>query len=382
MDFSLTDEQETMQQELIRFCRKELNDGVIERDRSGVFPRELWLKCGEMGLQGLPVPEEHGGSGLTPLSSAVALEAFGYGCEDGGLVFSVCAHLLACVIPIWKYGSEEQKRRYLPGLCNGASIAVNAITEPRSGSDAFAMTTKATPDGNGFRLNGVKTFSTNGPVADLAVVYAVTDSEKGYHGGITGFLVGTGASGFRVGQKFEKMGLRTSPIGEVVLEDVYVPNEAVLGRVGGGAAIFSHSMEWERICLVACHIGTMQRLLEQSIEYARTRKAYGQAIGKFQAVSHRIADMKVRLEAARLLTYRAAWRLGAAKDISLDASIAKLFASESLVESALDTVQIFGGYGYMTEYGVERVVRDAVGSTIYSGTSEVQRNIIARWLVL
>src|SRR5687768_13576172 len=176
-----------------------------------------------MALAGLPVSPEYGGGGLDPVTTAVALEALGYGCEDGGLVFSLCAHLLACVVPIWLHGSEEQRRRWLPTLCDGSRIAVNAMTEPDSGSDAFAMKTRAEPDGDGFRLRGTKTFSTNGPVADIALVYAVTDSEKGYHGGITAFIVETGVSGFQRGQTFSKMGLRTSLIGEVVLDDVCVP---------------------------------------------------------------------------------------------------------------------------------------------------------------
>jgi alkylation response protein AidB-like acyl-CoA dehydrogenase len=382
MDFSLTEEQSILRGEIIRFAQLELNKDVPRRDREQIFPRDLWVKCGEMGLQGLPLPEKYGGPGLDPLSTAIALEAFGYGCHDGGLVFALCAHLLACVVPIWKHGSEEQKSRYLPGLCNGALIAVNGMTEPDSGSDAFSMSTRAEPVGNGFLLNGSKTFSSNGPVADLALVYAVTDPDKGYYGGITAFLIEKETPGFRAGQKFEKMGLRTCLIGELVLEDVELGSEAVLGGLGAGATIFSQSMEWERICLVASHIGTMERLLERSIEYARQRKTFGQPIGKFQAISHRIADMKVRLEAARLLTYKAAWRLDRARDSALDASITKLFASESLVKTALDTLQIFGGYGFMTEYEVERALRDAVGSTLYSGTSEIQRNIIARWLGL
>lgn len=382
MNFTFSEEQKLLRKEIIEFSRSELNKDIIERDREQSFPHELWLKCGEMGLQGLPAPEEYGGNSLDPLTTAVALEAFGYGCRDGGLVFSVCAHLLSCVIPIWKFGSEEQKRRYLPDLCSGKLIAVNAMTEPDSGSDAFAMRTRAVPDGDGFRINGTKTFSTNGPVADLAVTFAVTDPEKGYHGGITTFLVEKEAHGFRTTKKFEKLGLRTSPIGELVYEDVYVPASAVLGKVGGGATHFTYSMDWERACLIASHVGTMQRLLEESIEYARTRKQFGQAIGKYQAISHRIADMKVQLEAARLLTYKAAAELGHTKKVSMDAAIAKLFVSESLVETALKTVQIFGGYGFMTEYEVERTLRDAIASTIYSGTSEMQRNIIARWLGL
>jgi len=382
VDFSLTEEQRSLRENIIRFAKGTLNGGEIERDRQQIFSRELWLKCGEMGFQGLPVPEEYGGSGLDPLSTAIALDALGYACHDGGLVFSICAHLLSCVVPIWLHGSETQKRRYLPDLCSGKRIGVHAMSEPGSGSDAFALRTRADPVNEGFRLNGTKTFISNGPVADLVIVFALTDPAKGYHGGVTAFLVESNTPGFRVSQKFEKMGLRTSLIGELVFDDAYVPAEAVLGSIGAGSTLFTRSMDWERICLFASHLGTMERLLEQSIEYARTRTQFNQSIGKFQAVSHRIADMKVRLEAARLLTYRAAWLLGKAKTVSMDAAIAKLFVSESLVQTALDTVQIHGGYGYMTEYEVERALRDAIASTIYSGTSEMQRNIIARWLGL
>jgi alkylation response protein AidB-like acyl-CoA dehydrogenase len=335
MDFSLTEEQVSLRNTVIRFTRETLNEGAIERDRDQTFSRALWRQCGEIGLLGLPVPEEYGGSGLDPLSTALTLEALGYGCIDGGLVFSLCAHLLSCVVPLWKHGSEEQKRRYLPRLSNGELIGVHAMTEPGSGSDAFALKTRAVVDGDGFRINGTKIFISNGPVADLVIVFAVTDQQKGFHGGITGFLVEKGAPGFAVGQQFEKMGIRTSPISELVFDNVYVPSEAVLCGVGAGSAVFTHSMDWERICLFASHIGTMERLLEKSIEHARTRIQFGQAIGKFQAVSHRIADMKVHLEAARLLIYRAASRLEQARTVSMDAAIAKLFVSESLLKTAL-----------------------------------------------
>jgi len=382
MDFALSEEQTILRENIVRFARAELNADVARRDREHAFPRDLWQACGKLAIPGLPVPEEYGGGGLDVLSTVIALEALGYGCEDGGLVFSLCAHLLPCVVPIWTFGSEEQKHRYLPDLCNGTRIAVNGMTEPASGSDAFSMTTRAEPDGDGFRINGAKIFSSNGPVADLALVFAVTDPRKRYHGGITAFLVEKGTPGFSASQTFEKMGLRTSPIGELLLRDVRVPREAVLGRVGGGAALFTHSMDWERVGLFATHVGAMERLLEKSIAHARSRKQFGQSIGKYQAISHRIADMKVALEAARLLVYRAAWRLGQGRNVSLDASMAKLFVSESLVQTALGAVQVHGGYGFLTETGVERALRDAVGSTLYSGTSEMQRNIIASWLGL
>ena len=382
MDFSLTPDQEVLREEIIRFARKELNENVVERDRDQTFSHQLWLKCGEMGIQGLPVPREYGGSEMDALSSAIALEALGYGCNDGGLVFSVCAHLLSCVIPVWKFGNDSQKNRYLPSLCNGHLIGVHAMTEAGSGSDAFSLQTKAEADGTGFRINGTKMFISNGPIADLVIVFAVTDPAKRFYGGISAFLVEKGTQGFRSSQKFEKMGLRTSPLGELVFEDVYVSSDAVLGGVGAGTTIFNHAMDWERVCLFAAQLGTMERLLEKSVEYARTRTQFGQPIGKFQSISHRIADLKVALEAARLLTYRAAWRLDRVKNVSLDAAMAKLFVSESLVEAGLSTIQIYGGYGFMTEYEVERALRDAVGSTIYSGTSEMQRTIIARWLGL
>jgi len=382
VDFSLNEDQRMLRDQITKFAQSELNEGVIERDREQIFPRELWEKCGEMGIQGLPVQGEYGGSELDPLSTAIALEAFGYGCRDGGLVFSICAHLLACVIPISRHATDALKEKILPGLCDGSLIAVNGMTEVTSGSDAFDMATRAVPDGDGFRITGVKTFSSNGPVADLAVVYAVTDPAKGAHGGITGFVVEKGTPGFTPSQKFEKMGLRTAMLGELVFEDVYVGPENILGGVGGGPVVFSESMEWERICIAACHLGTMQHLMEKSIEYARTRKAQGKVIGKHQAISHKIADMKIRLETARLLVYQAATRIGKARDNAMNASMVKVYASECFQKIAMDTVQIFGGHGFLTEHEVERALRDSIGGTLYSGTNEVQRNIIASWLGL
>lgn len=382
MDFTLTEEQRILRDSVVRFAREATNDDLVRRDREQDFSRDLWKQCAAIGLQGLPVPEEDGGTGLDALSCAIALEAFGYGCRDGGLVFSLSAHLLACVVPVWKHANAQQKERYLRRLCDGSLVGAHAITEPGSGSDTFAMHTRAERDGGGWRINGSKAFISNAPVADLVVAFAVTDPDKGFHGGLTAFLVETAAPGFRAGRKLDKMGLRTSPIGEIAFEDLRVGDDAVLGEVGGGSAVFATAMDWERILLVAGHVGTIERLLETSIAYARTRRQFGQPIGRFQAVAHRIADMKVQLEAARLLAYRSAWRLDHARNASLDASITKLFVSESLLATALGAVQVHGGYGFTTEYEVERSLRDAVASTIYSGTSEMQRNIIARWLGL
>ncbi|HEX2723847.1 MAG TPA: acyl-CoA dehydrogenase, partial [Gemmatimonadaceae bacterium] len=268
------------------------------------------------------------------------------------------------------------------GLCDGSLVAANAMTEPGSGSDAFALVTRADLDTDGFVLNGAKTFASNAPCADVFITYASNDSAKGYHGGVTAFIVPRKTPGFRTGPRFRKLGLRSSHMGEVIFENALVSHDAVLGTVGGGGPIFAQSMDWERVCLGAIHVGAMQRLLESCIRHARTHKVGGTAIGKSQSVSHRIADMKVRLDASRTLMYRAAASLETSRNVSMDAAIAKLFVSESFVACAQSASAIFADEGVIAGHEAERTLRDALASTIYSGTSEIQRNIISRWLGL
>jgi L-prolyl-PCP dehydrogenase len=380
MEFELSQEQEQLYSGMKEFGAKILSPGASQRDKDQVFSRELWKKAADFGVQGLPVDPQYGGSGLDPLSMAIALEGLGYGNEDSGLSFALCAHILACTIPLMFFGSEKQKEKFLPGMCDGGLIAVNGMTEPASGSEVFQMQTTARKYNDGYLLNGTKIFATNGPEADLAIVYAKTDDSKGFHGGITAFIVEKGEKGFACGQSFEKMGLRSCTIGELVFEDVYISKENRIGEEGGGGYIFNLSMEWERSVLGAIHIGTMDRVLDQTIQYAKTRKAGENNIGSFQSVSHRIAEMKVMTEASRLLTYKAAWNLNKSRTNALNASIAKYYTSENYKQLADYALQIFGGYGYMTDYKIEKILRDAIASTIYSGTSNIQKNIISRWL--
>ena len=380
MDFDLSAEQQQLYADTLKFAKDELKDDVIARDREHAFSRELWIKCGRRQLQGLSVPEAFGGGGRDPLSTTVALEAMGYGCSDAGLGFSIGAQLATASVPLWKFGTPAQQGRYLKGFCDGSIVGVGALSEPGAGSDAAGIATAARPDGTSYILNGMKRYISDAAIADMIVVYAMTDREKGFHGGMTAFLVDTKLLGFEVTRSFAMMGLRTAPIGEIVLKDVRVPADAVLGGLGGGGTVFQTAMDWERVFLMAGQLGMMQRLLDRSIQHARTRKQFGQAIGKFQAVSHRLVDLKIKLEAARLLVYRAATRLERSKAVSLDAAMAKVFASETSVEAAMDAIRTFGASGYVVDTELERALRDAVGSTIYSGTSDIQRNIIARWL--
>ncbi len=382
MDFALTEEQAFLRQDVRDFAASELCDNVIDRDSNHEFSHELWRRSSAKGLTGLPAPEEYGGAGLDPLTVAIVMEALGYGCPDGGHVFSLGGHLGTCIVPITKFGTEEQKQHYLPVLCSGEVIGANGMTELQSGSDAYHMKTRAEACDGGFRINGGKMFITNSSVANLVIVYAMTDEKKGFFGGITAFLVDADTPGFTAAQTFEKMGLRTAPVGELVFDDMFVPESAVLGRPGAGGMIFNTVIDWERACLFASHVGQTEKVLETATEYARTRKQAGKPIGNYQAISHRLAEMRTRLEAARLLVYRAAWKIDRERNVSVHAAMAKNFVAETFLASSLAAVHTLGGYGYMTEYDVERTLRDAISAPIYSGTTEIQNNIIARWLGL
>jgi alkylation response protein AidB-like acyl-CoA dehydrogenase len=381
MDFAWSDEQSQLRDAVSELARKELNEGLAEREKRGEFNARGWRTCAEFGVQGLPIASEHGGMGLDALTTVGVLESLGYGCKDNGLVFSINAHMWTAAIPIQDFGTDAQKRRFLPGLCNGSLIGGNAMSEPGAGSDAYSLRTTAEKRGDRYVLNGSKTFVTNGPVADLVIVFANTDKAKGANG-ISVFIVEKGTKGFTVARHLEKMGLKTSPMAELFFEDCEVPEENRLGREGAGKNLFTHSMTWERACILASAVGAMERLLEMCVRYAKERKQFGQPIGKFQLVATKLVDMKLRIETARALLYRAGWLRSKGKSIFLEAAMAKLHISESWVATAQDAMQVFGGYGYMQEYEVERELRDALGSRMYSGTSEIQRMIIAPLLGL
>lgn len=376
MDFDWTPEQEAAYDTMVAFARRELNDDLIARDRLHEFNHRGWKACADVGVQGLAVPVEHGGAGADPLTMVRALEGLGYGCADNGLLFSLGAHMWSAEIPLVRFGTEDQQRRYLPGMADGSIIAVQCMTEPDTGSDAFAMRTSATIGSDSIVLRGAKTFITNAPVADVFVVFARTGKSTGI-GGISAVVVERSTPGVRVGEPFHKMGLRTSPMSEVTFDDCEVPLDNVIGSVGSGMAIFNTSMDWERSFILATAVGSMQRQLERTVSYAKERQQFGQPIGKFQAVSHRIVDMRVRLDAGRLLLYHLAWKKGQGRSTAVEASIVKLFLSDAYLHSSLDALQVHGGMGYMEESELEREVRDAIGSRIYSGTSDIQRNIVA-----
>jgi len=376
LDFSWTEEQNAFRQSVIKFARQELNNNLIERDRNQEFSRQAWNKCAEFGIQGLPIPQPYGGGGSDILTTVCALEALGYGCRDNGLVFSINAHMWSAEIPILNHGTEAQKQYYLPKLVNGEWIGIQGMTEPMSGSDAYSLRTRAEKRGDRYILNGSKTFISNAPIADVFIIFANLDPEM-KPAGVTAFVVDKGTPGLSVSRKLEKMGLRTSPIAELAITDCEIPAENLLGKEYGGQAVFTSAMEWERICILANHLGLMQRLLETSARYASQRQQFGQPIDKFPAVATRIAEMDIRLETSRLVLYKAAWLKKTGRHPLREASIAKAYVSEACVQTCLDAIKIHGGYGYMTEYEIERDLRDAIGGTIYSGTSDIHKMILA-----
>lgn len=380
MDFSWSQQQQELFDAISHFAAKELNHNLIENDRNGVFNRDGWKKCGELGLQGLAVSTDYSGLGQNPLTIVGALERLGYACRDNGLVFSLNAHMWTVCMPLVAFGTDEQKRKYLPGLCNGELIGGNAMSESNSGSDAYSLRTTAQKKGDKYILNGSKIFVTNGPVADVVVVFATVDRSKDV-AGISAFLVEKSFPGFSAARQLEKMGLRTSPMAELFFDECEVPEENRLGKEGAGASLFTHSMTWERGCILASAVGSMQRLLETCIRYAKERKQFGQSISKFQLVSSKIVDMKVYLETARYMLYHGAYQRSQGRSAIMEAALAKLHISDCWVKCCEEAIQIHGGYGYMTECEVERELRDAIASRLFSGTSEIQRNIIASLLL-
>ena len=373
MDFEWSAEQLRLRRGAVEFASAQLAQGVRERDRDGTFSRDLWNACAEFGLQGLLTIEASGVSGENLLSAVAILEGIGYGARDNGLVFSVVAHAASCVDLLATFGSDAQRREWLPRLTDGTLVGATAVTEPDSGSNALSLAATAVQDGAEWVLNGSKTFVTNAPIADLFVIYARTG--QGF-GGISCFVVPRETPGLDVGPAIEKMGLRTSPMAPIYMNDCRVPPTSLVGGAGSGGIIFSRIMEVERLLVMAPAIGIMERLLERCVEHARQRKPGGTAIGKHQTIAHRISDMELQLDGARLLLYRAAWqrsRRGALRESAL----AKLAVSEAYVEVCRSALQIFGGYGYTTDYEIERELRDALAATLYVGTSEIQRNLVA-----
>ncbi len=382
MDFSWSDEQLAFKQRVIQFAQENLNGDIIERDRQGKFSEDNWRKCAEFGIQGMCMPEAYSGSPPLDIMTAVlAMEGLGYGCEDNGLTLALNAQMWTVQILLLQFGTEAQKQRYLPLLCKGDWIGVHALSEPQSGSDVYSLKTTAQKCEGGYILNGQKKFVTCAPICNLAIVFATLDPSLGKWG-ITTFLVERSSPGFSTSDVKEKMGLRTAPFGEIFFENCFVPEENRLGPEGAGFSFSHNSLEYDRCFNLASELGAMEQQLEKVIAYATSREQYGQPIGKFQSVSNRVADMKLRLETARLLLYKVAWLKDQGKPAMLEAALLKLYLSECFVASGLDAVRIHGGNGYLTDFGVERELRDAIGGIIYAGTSDIQRNIISSLLGL
>jgi alkylation response protein AidB-like acyl-CoA dehydrogenase len=364
-------------EEARQFAEKHLS--AIEK-KEGELSRQAWDELVRFGFFHMPFPEGLGGAGLSPDDLCDALEGLGAGCADNALYFSASAHLWAVAKPVFDFGTEEQKARYLPGLLDGPLIGAHAASEPGAGSDVMGMTTRYRKVEGGYVLDGSKIFVTNAPVADLFVAFATSDPRLHFRG-ITAFVVERNNPGLSVGPNEEKMGLKGSPIGAVFFQDCFVPSSALLGKERQGARIFQTSLAWERTFIQAHQVGAMRRQIERAVEHALERQQFGSAIAKFQAVSHRIVDMYTRYWHARLVLRMAAQELMLRGNTQF-AAMAKLVLSETAFATHLEALRNYGGSGYMVEMGLEKEVRDSLGATLYSGTSDIQKNIIAAALGL
>ncbi len=379
MDFALTQEQLMFREQVLKFARKEITPRVQENDLQSRFDRESWSKLGEFGLLGLHFPEELGGGGSDVVTSVVAAEALGEAGVDGGLTLSLGAHTYLCADTIFAHGNQEQREKYIPKLASGEWIGCMGLTEPGAGSDVSSLRTRAVRKGDTWVLNGTKMFITNGSIADVAVIYARIDSAPGRQEGISAFIVERGTPGFKVGRTLNKMGVRTSPTAELIFEDCAIPAENLVGQEGNGFLMAMQTVEWDRSALLAPFVGAMSFLIQRCARYAQEREQFGRPIASFQAVKHRLADIKIFYEAARSLVYRIAWCKDQGRPLNhLEAAVAKLFVGDWSLKPTNDALLVLGGYGYCHEYDVERVFRDSRLAPIGGGTSDIQKVLISR----
>jgi butyryl-CoA dehydrogenase len=377
MDFHLSEEHEMIRKMVQDFAEKEVAPSAAERDEEERFDRGIFERMAELGLTGIPWPEEYGGIGSDFLAYVIAVEELSRVCASTGVTLS--AHLSLASWPIYKFGTEEQKQKYLKPLAQGKKIGAYCLTESGSGSDAGAMKTTAKKEGDHYVLNGSKIFITNGGVAEIYIVFALTDPER-KHKGVSAFIVEKDFPGFKVGKKESKLGIRSSPTTEIIFEDCIVPAENLLGEEGQGFKIAMMTLDGGRNGIAAQAVGIAQGALDAAVAYAKERHQFGKPIIANQGISFKLADMATAVEAARLLTYQAAWLESNGLPYGKASAMAKLFAGDTAMKVTTEAVQIFGGYGYTKEYPVERFMRDAKITQIYEGTQEIQRLVISRML--
>ncbi|HMV76844.1 MAG TPA: acyl-CoA dehydrogenase family protein [Leptospiraceae bacterium] len=378
MDFAIPEDILEFKNIVKAFAKKEVLPSAEERDLNGVWDHSIWMKMGEMGLLGLPIPQEYGGQGGSCLLNCLATEGFAEGGMDGGLTLAWGAHSIIGCMPIVLCGTDAQKKKYLPRLASGEWTAALGLTEPSSGSDAAgSMETRAVKKGDKYIINGSKMFITNGPIGDVFIVMAVTDKAKGAMG-VSVFIVEKTFKGFKTGKKLHKLGMRTSTTSELIFEDMEVPEENILTKENSGfVRVGRATLEWERTVLVSASLGSMQGMLDAGVRYAKERHQFGQPIFRFQAIQSKIAECRMKLDAARLLIYKSASMKDKGLSAPIESSIAKLYATEAANQVMYDIGQIFGGYSFIHEYPIERAFRDARLGTIGAGTSEVMKAIIS-----
>jgi len=378
MDFAFTKEQLMFKKEIIRFAKKEIVPRVQEHDLHKEFDFESFRKLGEFGILGLHFPEEYGGGGADVITTVMAGEALGEAGVDGGLTLAYGAHTFLCADTIFKHGTEAQRRKFIPKLCSGEMIGCMGLTEPDAGSDVASMKSTAEKKGDKYVLNGSKIFITNGPIADVAVVYAKTDPAA-KHAGISAFLVEKGTPGFTSGEPLIKMGVRTSQTSELFFNNCEIPAENLVGKEGDGFNMSLQTVEWDRSALLAPFLGASTYMLKRCSDYAKQRVQFGRAIGQFQATKHKLANMRIFGEVARGLVYRIAWCKDQKRPLNhLEAAVAKLFIGDWSMAPANDAVVLHGGYGYCHEYDMERIFRDSRLAPIGGGTSDIQKMIISK----